>query len=474
MKKMIKNLSFLLFGLMIVSCSDSMEEFVESNMLENAFQEIKKDNHVTYDNIVALCKGQNGITRASVGSSFDIDCILSEDKDTLLYVCSKRGGGWTIYSSDTRVPAIIAQSDEGSFETLMQNENARIWIQAIAEDLQIIKTLDDDKLNFSKEDIERNKSFWSSISSPDLFLKEMQKQNTTRAIGDEIIPPGHFELVESTTYSEVYDSIGSLTTTDWHQNPPYNMYCPKKSSGNDRAPAGCVAIAGAQMLYFLHDYFGVPEEAPSAAYCNGTVNDYPNYDWAQYNYNTSIWAQMNTYGNFAAPLIADVGRRVNMEYGNNSSSATTSDLVNNVFAPYGISCTYDDYDVSNLKSSLLSGIPVVISARSKKYPTVFQTVGHSFIADRYKRTRTVTRNVYEWVYDFIPPEGGPLPLVPGEVEYTYSSPVISMIGMNWGWGYNPSNEWYSLTGDWYKVVNGNLYNFNISRHMIYNFHVTND
>jgi hypothetical protein len=477
MKKTIKKISFLLFGLMIVSCSDSTEEYLEGNMLEKQFQGTKMGNHVTYENIVTLCKGQKGITRSGTDSAFDIDCIVNDENDTLLYVCGKQEGGWTIYSSDTRVPAIIAQSDEGTFEMLMQNDNAKAWIESIAEDLRIIKSLDDDKLNFSEEEIKRNKQFWRSISSSDEFVKEILKQNTTRGIGDNIVfePSGHYELVESTTYSEVYDSISRLTTTNWHQDSPYNEYCPYLLDDETHAPAGCVAIAGAQMLYFLHYHFGVPETAPSGAYCYSNISLYPNYIWAQYNYNSTIWDTMNSYySTDAAPLIADVGRRVNMEYGENGSGAVTSSLVNNVFAPYGISCTYSDYNVDGLKSSLLDGIPVVLSARSLKPTNVFESVGHCFITDRYKRTRVVTRNEYEWIWDFVPPEGGPLPLVPGEVEYIYSSPLISMIGMNWGWGYNPSAEWFSLTGDWYKMINGLPYNFNISRHMIYNFHVAND
>ena len=49
-----------------------------------------------------------------------------------------------------------------------------------------------------------------------------------------------------------------------------------------------------------------------------------------------------------------------------------------------------------------------------------------------------------------------------------------MIGMNWGWGNNPSDEWFSLTGDWYKEIGGLPHNYNISRHMISNFHVINN
>lgn len=49
------------------------------------------------------------------------------------------------------------------------------------------------------------------------------------------------------------------------------------------------------------------------------------------------------------------------------------------------------------------------------------------------------------------------------------SPVISKIGINWGWGsyYNLTNSktWYSLTGEW--IPKNKNYGFNNSRYMIY-------
>lgn len=172
------------------------------------------------------------------------------------------------------------------------------------------------------------------------------------------------------------------------------------------------------------------------------------------------------------PFIANVGRRLNMDYGNPSSGAYTSDLVNNVFAPYGISCTYANYDTNILKNSLINGMPVLLDARSTHATnTGTEKVGYAFIADRYKRTRTVTKNYYEWIYDSYPPYT-PIPMVPEKIEYTYSSPNITMIGINWGWGpyYNISSEWFSLTGDWISSIETS-YNWNINRHMIYNFQV---
>ena len=61
MKKTIKKISFLLFGLMIVSCSDSTEEYLEGNMLEKQFQGTKMGNHVTYKILLPYVKDKRAL-----------------------------------------------------------------------------------------------------------------------------------------------------------------------------------------------------------------------------------------------------------------------------------------------------------------------------------------------------------------------------------------------------------------------------
>lgn len=118
-------------------------------------------------------------------------------------------------------------------------------------------------------------------------------------------------------------------------------------------------------------------------------------------------------------------------------------------------------------------MPVLLRANSLLSKDAKGKAGHAFIADRYKRSRMVTRNYYVWVYDTYPPNT-PIPMVKDKIEYTYSSPKISMIGMNWGWGYDyySPDEWFSLTGDWIcHNPQMSMYNWNINRKMIYNFHI---
>ena len=468
-----------LLVLVIAACSESIQEDLTIKMSETQEMPTAGSHFVSYSDIVALSKAENNSTRASSNAVAKIECITNKANDTLLYVCQKQEGGWTVYSSDTRVPAIVAQSDEGSFDELMQICGAKLWIQSMADDMAAIRQLTDDKLNFSPEEIEKNKSFWEAVSTPDEIVKKMQKESATRGGGvldpdielDSLFYDGHWELRFIDTYTEVYDSIPRLTETDWHQEEPYNHCCPLKSDNSGRAPAGCAAIAAAQMLYYLNDKWGVPAEAPSEAYCIGNIY---NYNWNQYNPSSDIWNNMNLLNDTSsAPLIATIGERLGMEYHDDHSTADFDDLPGNVFAPYGISCIYtDDFNskIGQLRSSLLSGIPVILRAYSN-----VADAGHFFIADRYKRTRTVTAFYYIFVFDSWPPFT-PMPAIDEQVTYSYSSPVINMIGMNWGNGswYDNSFGYYSLTGDWYHgYVDSNPCNWNIDRMMIYGFSVNN-
>lgn len=458
--------------LFIISCTDSLTDNPKITVKTDSELSLK-DNKVNLQDITKLVNAEGNMTRTSINPDKDIICIADEMNDTLLYVKEHLGGGWTIYSSDTRVPMIVAQSTQGSFDEDMENEAARIWIQSIVQDMKQIRHSPDEALNFTKKEIEANKEFWMSVSKTDEYIKNKIGLNETRAGEWNITlkPQGHYELKSSRSYPETYDSIYALTNTRWHQGAPFNSYCPlKNDSSGYRAPAGCTAIAGAQMLYFFNRKWGVPATAPSKAYCNGYVGG--DYDWAQTDYNSIIWGRMAQNPFFAAPLIADVGRRLNTEYQNEGSFARHIDLVDKVFSPYGISCVSGNYDTGKLKESLLQGIPVVIGAGSK---STGELKGHEFIVDRYKRERIVTVNIYEYKWDIIPqnPDGSYIivPFMPEKTEYTYSTPTISMIAMNWGWERYTGQQWFALTGDWLTETNDGTYNWNIKREMIYNFKV---
>ena len=398
-----------------------------------------------------------------------------------------------MYASDRRVPAIVAENAIGRFEERTARSIMGNWLDAMMEDMKAVRESENGELSFTEEEIAQNQRFWDAVSNPE---KLICSENTgTRAN----LPPlgnGHYELYSVYSYNGVYDSIPHLTKTHWHQGYPYNIYCPFKSNLLGRTPAGCVAISGAQMLYFLHDKLGVPDSTVSQASCTGDITT-----MTQWDYSSTIWdlmphdgADANSYlqnGAYAAPLIAQIGVRVNMLYGDNASNAFTKDLVNNVFLPYGITCQYVAYDETLLFNSLLSGMPVIMRAET------VDKKGHSFIVDGYKRTCTVTEYIYRWIHDedWDPIIGGGtvspnamIPYVPDMTTYTYSNIQNSYIRMNWGWFYTDvdgpwgpegdfaENTWFAPTGNWViKAKNENFedvtMNFNVKRYMIYNFKV---
>lgn len=480
-----KKLLLLVFSVItsiIFGCSESFED--DMFVVSNEVNPIENSSHfVTLKDIQTLTNAKGPLTRSSVATEENIICYTDAEQDTLLYICNKADGGWTIYSSDTRVPAIVAECAKGSFAKASENEALMAWVATIAEDMKVIRRTSDSGLNFTEEEIATNKEFWESINNVEKIIK--RKQARLKRIGphDPLMPIddyrlyGHYELQGVYNYERVYDSIPRLTNTNWYQSWPYNKYCPQKSTGYGNAPAGCAVIAIAQMLYFLHYHLGVPQSAPSEAYCNSTVEDYPNYDWDQYNYTSTVWYYMDSvayygnYGHYAAPFIANIGKLSNIEYGDDGSSVTNNNLAN-AFPAYGITCDYTTYNENDVKSNLLNDMPVLLSASSG-------TVGHAFITDRYKRSHIVIETVYRWIYDETPtlPDGTLmlLPCISDSIIYNYSTPYISRIGMNWGWGsyYNDDSEWFTLTGDWICQRDPYHDNWNMNRRMIYNFRVVN-
>ncbi len=460
--------------LLLVGCTDNDET---TFILQN---DLNTSNHfVSLSDVETLCRAQYHQTRGNIDSEFKIKCYKDVTNDTLMYIVNHPNGGWTIYASDTRVPAVLAESSVGTYEEASKNEGLSAWVGTIANDMKTIKHISNNQLNFSSEEIKNNQNFWKSVSNPNDYLKE---KNKTRGVGDDIIiPDGHYEFCGSYTYSQVYDTIGRLTKTNWHQNYPYNIYCPFTDLNNGKVPAGCIPVAGAQMLYFLHTHINVPEKAPSKAYCYGNIN---NYTMWQGDYTTGIWDKMlDPDDTSAAPLVANVGKLLGTVYGNDNSIAYFIELKEKVFPAYGITCKHSVYEPQKLCQSLLNGMPVLLLAfnslqtRSLKKSNKGDIgVGHSFIADRYKRERKVTVNCYEWVYDKFPNNQESkdflLPCIRERCEEIYSSPEITMIGFNWGYeSYKEDQtQWFSLTGNWIRKRHEDK-NWNRDIEMIYDFKI---
>lgn len=382
--------------------------------------------------------------------------------------------GWRIYSSDKRTPAVIAYGEKGYFSINEGSPAFKIWISNMVQDITKIRNASDNELKFTNDEIISNKAFWSQDGSryvnPPLDTLEF--------------PPfivGHWE--ESVTTSIVeYDRVDHMVAK-WDQGAPYNEFSPYyNDSSGDRAYAGCVAIAGAQVLYYLHDKIGVPTTMCSSGYCIGDIN---NFNRAFTNQSSTIWSSMSM--NYRYPgttpsmlpealLIGYVGSMVNMHYCDNITGryswALPRNLKDNLFDILGINCTYTDYNENVVKNSLLNQLPVIVSASNLIIPVDGNI--HCFVIDGYRRTCIKYTHHHYFVLDQTPT--GIYTLPEEYMTYTYSSPQLTEIKMNWGWWTQwkstPVNDgWYSLTGSWYVENNGDYYDFNHNMKMIHGFSV---
>jgi hypothetical protein len=411
-------------------------------------------------------KGSNAV------NDFEVTSYVRNRADTLMYIVNSGGNGWKIYSSDKRTPAILAEGDKGYFSLEEGSPSVAVWLDCLASDMERVLRSSDEELIFSKEDIQANKVFW---------MGSLEPAENTRSKWDSLLKPlpnGHWEqeLISSTVEYEEVDHMAPK----WHQRSPYNQCCPYYvNEPTKKALAGCVAVAGAQLLYCLNEKIGAPMTMYSEGVCVGDVSNYQKYFSGE---SATVWNEMSAecissvnYLNSEDVLISYVGTLVNMHYCEDApgdySWALPRNIKDNILDVYGISSSRGSYDEDIVRESLLNNMPVVVSATDLLIPADFDI--HCFVIDGYRKERTkYTYNNYFVIDDtIIASDIIPIPYI----SYSYSTPQITAIKINWGWStqwneYTPFNDgWYTLTGGWTVDDGNDIYDYNYNRTIIYGF-----
>ena len=162
--------------------------------------------------------------------------------------------------------------------------------------------------------------------------------------------------------------ISPLIKTQWNQNTPYNNNCPVESGVN--CPTGCVATATAQIMYY-HKW---PETF--------------NWDAMKTTYSSDDTGEAV---DAVAKLMADVGEKVYMQYGAESSSALDMDACEALRIRYGYSenTNYIERSCYTAKgwdeviyNELAANRPVFYGGLSASSGQGI--VGHAFILDGYQ------------------------------------------------------------------------------------------
>lgn len=275
-----------------------------------------------------------------------------------LYVFNTVGDrGFVIVSGDDRVESILGYTTHGSFDEATLPENFRAWLEQTSAEIEAL-------------------------------AKQSQQPVTSTT-----------EVAPAPRQVAIHPAVSPLIITEWNQGNTDNVYNAHLPKVGGKSPCtGCVATAGAQIMYYYRwpqaPTQVVPGYTLERAHGADTSGDLPSF--------TFQWDKMKTkysYREETAPLteaeeaVADLmlycGYAAQMNFGtaedHGGSSASTSTLADGM-------CKYFDYNPDTWKvvdrsnysiadwdeliyNELASGRPIIYSGSFAG--------GHAFICDGY-------------------------------------------------------------------------------------------
>lgn len=375
--------------------------------------------------------------------------------------------GCVVMSADKRLPAVMAMSEKDNLDLDLLPDPAREWLY------DLNKSVDDFRLSSSdylSESEQMNLSFWETLT-----MQYSEDPFDPPAIPSDY-PPGHWVLIE--TSHELIDAIvvDHLVPVKWGQGAPYNAYCPYLHpvyAPSTHALAGCVAVAGSQLLYYLHYLYGVPSTAPSSGYVSGYIGS--SYTQTFSDESPLIWDSMQSDTDAAALLIGSVGKGICTWYGEgsifqNGQCVFTQSIANDASFPLYVRNTYNilwsigsmstSGDISTIANSINCGMPVYVCAHPAS-----ASVGHAFLIDSWKDVRHKYVNEYEYVCD--DPAIDEMLNLPHYIRISCSQPAGSYFSMNWGYEGLYDDLWFAPLGQWnpgsasYDGTRTYYYGFNV-------------
>lgn len=308
--------------------------------------------------------------------------------DSLLYIVNFSAGGFAVLAADASLEPVIAITEAGELT------------------IGDFETFPDDNSGYTLEDL------WVGEDG-DYLLGGVQPEDGTafiaRVILDYIIsdpadrglytdpsepggptPPGVTYTWHTTDW--VVDNGNTrrkMIITQWHQDEPFDLYCPRATVG--RASAGCVAIAVMQVMAF-HKF-----PATGEVLYHGWHTDVAWDEIIDSPLKITPGGGESVFARLAAADISrHVGEGVNMWYdidGKGASFATPNQAAK-YLTRHGYNAHRDNgYEEAQVKTSILEGYPAILGGISNEKPGTRsdgkEKGGHAWVADgwmeRYMR-----------------------------------------------------------------------------------------
>jgi len=317
--------------------------------------------------------------------------------ENAFYVINYKECGFIIIAADNRITPVLAFSETDKFETDFTKSPEPVIEWMKAEKVQVQYVIDHNLGQSKNIALE-----WGKVTTEDnATTKTKSLKSITGRVDDPVI------------CSDEYVAKGPLMVTKWDQwGYGFNDLIPFDCSSNPggKAPAGCVAIAMAQVMR----YFQKPNT----------------YNWA------NMPATTGTYD--TQILIANVAAAVNMQYGCGGSGAYSTDIapaLKNTFG-YSAASYTTTYDSTIITNNIDADRPVILGG----FPS--SGSGHSWVCDGYQRNTYYEKD--------------------SQGRCTGAATSTLYLYMNWGW-HGSSNGYYA-----YDNFNPLKYSFNNNRSIVYN------
>ncbi len=263
------------------------------------------------------------------------------DEQPLIYIVNLDPEGWILISGNKGAAPVFGFNYTGSFTFPESNKSnpAYIWLEQSAEELE------------------------------ELYIDPAERIDPLWVEGYE------YDAAKSDL------TVLPLISAEWGQGTGWNQFCPDEPSGPDgHALVGCVAVAMAQALsVYEQPEFGLGEKSYEH-FVYGTL-------YTDYSQSTYRWDLMSDYtaNEHSAKLLYDCATAVEMDFGPDGSSATTSHAIGAFETHFSMSESMqylyrESYDVNQwealIRTELKYGRPVILRGRSDDGES-----GHAFNVD---------------------------------------------------------------------------------------------
>lgn len=319
------------------------------------------------------------------GDSFVVSPYV-EGRDTLLYVFNYKEG-WMVLSGDRRTYPVIAQGAKGSIK-INETSGYGFWLKLYALGISELK------IDETKKENEYT-VIWKALSP----ARTGPKRPATKADAKWVIREAMIN-----EFSDYVATVPPLIQTKWGQQAPWNNNYPLDTYYNNKCYVGCEAVALAQVLYYWHNYAGVPTKLfhtisssnsiySGYVYSDGflTINYVEDIGFFRNNEtnNSSRWNDMalsaTSGGNtgYVGDFMLDIGNRIGMSYTGVASKASFLNAATPLAQYYGFSYNYRHAPAeSYIKEQLQYNRPVIIRSTSS-YSSSGGTINHTWVIDGY-------------------------------------------------------------------------------------------